>query len=67
MSVVSAAGSGSCPELRSVLVAQEKAGVIVAKIVEFYVPSTFRKSGKWIPTEQRGKVIEFVAETKKSA
>ena len=46
---------------------QEKAGVIVAKIIEFYVPSTFRKSGKWIPTEQRGKVIEFVAETKKSA
>lgn len=46
---------------------QEKAGVIVAKIIEFYVPSTFHKSGKWIPTEQRGKVIEFVAETKKSA
>jgi hypothetical protein len=45
---------------------QEEAGVIMAKTIEFYVPSTF-KSGKWIPPEQRGKVIDFVAETKKSA
>jgi hypothetical protein len=25
------------------------------------VPSRFRKKGKWIPAEQRGKVIEFAA------
>jgi len=39
----------------------------VAKIIEFYIPSSFRKSGKWVPLRQRGKVIEFVLETKKSA
>jgi len=42
-------------------------GRTVAKIIEFYIPSTYRKSGKWIPPTQRGKVIEFVPETKKSA
>jgi hypothetical protein len=46
-----------------------KAGLIVAKIIEFYTPSTFRRNGKWIPLEQRGKLIEFVPvpERKKSA
>jgi hypothetical protein len=42
-------------------------GRFVAKIIEFYVPSTFRKSGKWVPPEERGKIIEFVPETKKTA
>jgi hypothetical protein len=45
----------------------EKAEIIVAKIIEFYIPSSFRRNGKWIPPEQRGKVIEFPLETKKSA
>jgi hypothetical protein len=31
----------------------------VAEIVKFYVPSTFRKPDKRMPTEQRGKLIEF--------
>jgi len=39
----------------------------VAKIIQFYVPSTFRRSAKWVPAEERGKVIEFVPERKKSA
>jgi hypothetical protein len=39
----------------------------MAKIIEFYVPSRFRKSGKWIPREDRGKLLEFPVETKKSA
>jgi hypothetical protein len=39
----------------------------VAKIIEFYIPSSFRKNGKWIPPEQRGKIIEFPPATKKSA
>jgi len=39
----------------------------MAKIIEFYVPSRFRKSGKWIPCEDRGKLLEFPVETKKSA
>jgi hypothetical protein len=39
----------------------------MAKIIEFYVPSNFRKNDKWIPPEERGKVIEFSPPTKKSA
>jgi hypothetical protein len=32
----------------------------MAKIIEYYVPSNFRKRvTKWIPPEQRGKVIPF--------
>lgn len=42
-------------------------GRTVAKIIEFYIPSTFHKSGKWVPRQQRGKLIEFVLETKKTA
>ncbi len=44
----------------------------MAKIIEFYIPSSFRKkASKWIPTEQRaeqqGKVIEFAVPQKKTA
>jgi len=39
----------------------------VAKIIEFYTPNNFRKSVKWIPSEQRGKIIEFASQVKKSA
>ena len=39
----------------------------MAKIIEFYVPSSFRKkASKWIPTE-RGKVLAFGLQQKKSA
>jgi hypothetical protein len=41
-------------------------GRIVAKIIEFYIPTTFRKTGKWVPPKERGKIIEFVPETKKA-
>jgi hypothetical protein len=41
--------------------------MIVAKIIEFYIPSTFRRNAKWVPAEHRGKVIEFVPERKKTA
>ena len=44
-----------------------KAGMAVAKIIEFYIPSDFRKTGKWIPPSQRGKLIEFVPATRRSA
>jgi len=34
----------------------------MAKIIDFYVPSSFRKKAtRWIPPEQRGKVIPFGA------
>jgi len=36
------------------------AKVVMAKIIEFYVPANFRKKlTKWIPREECGKVIEF--------
>jgi hypothetical protein len=39
----------------------------MAKVIEFYIPNTFRKRTIWIPLEQRGKVIEFCLQVKKSA
>jgi hypothetical protein len=36
----------------------------VAKVIEFYIPSNFRKSLKWFPPEQRGKIIEFASPVK---
>jgi hypothetical protein len=40
----------------------------MAKIIEFYVPSSFRKKAtKWIPLGQYGKVIAFDSLQKKSA
>jgi len=39
----------------------------VAKVIEFYIPGTFRKSVKWVSREQRGKIIEFASPIKKSA
>jgi len=41
--------------------------MIMAKIIEFYIPDSFRKKAAWIPLEERGKVIEFCLEAKKSA
>jgi hypothetical protein len=29
------------------------------KIIEFYIPSSFRKKFKWTPPEQRGMLIPF--------
>ena len=42
-------------------------GEAVAKVIEFYVPSYFRKKEKWIPPQERGKILEFSIEAKKSA
>ncbi len=39
----------------------------MAQVIEFYIPSLFQKKVKWVPVTQRGKVIEFPAEIKKSA
>jgi hypothetical protein len=39
----------------------------MAKIIEFYIPINFRKNDKWIPAEERGKIIEFIPPAKKSA
>ena len=39
----------------------------MAQVIEFYVPDRFRKKVRWVPPEQRGKVIAFPLEVKKSA
>lgn len=40
----------------------------MARIIEFRVPDTYvSKPAKWIPENQRGKVIEFPAQQRKSA
>ncbi len=33
----------------------------MAKVIEFYVPASFRKKLVWQPPEERGQVIEFAA------
>ena len=39
----------------------------MAKVIDFYVPNRFHKKVKWVPTEQRGKVIAFPVAVKKTA
>ena len=40
----------------------------MAKIIEFFIPDGFRrKARKWMPPEERGKVIVFGLPEKKSA
>jgi hypothetical protein len=46
---------------------EEKAGMTMAKIIEFYIPNNFRKRAKWVSPERRGKVIEFPSQMKKAA
>ena len=41
--------------------------VAMAKVIEFYIPKNFRRSFKWVPELQRGKILEFCPQTKKSA
>jgi hypothetical protein len=39
----------------------------MAPVIEFYIPSRFHKRVKWIPQEQRDKLLEFSTEIRKSA
>jgi len=39
----------------------------VAKVIEYYVPSTHKKKTRWVPESLRGKVIEFPPDLKKPA
>jgi hypothetical protein len=39
----------------------------MARVIEFYVPKNFRKPLKWALALHRGKIIEFCAQTRKSA
>jgi len=42
-------------------------GVVMAKVIEFYIPTNFRKPMRWVPAIDRGKIIEFYPQTRKSA
>jgi hypothetical protein len=39
----------------------------MAKIIEFYIPQRFCKVAKWLPPNERGKVLEFSIAVPKSA
>jgi len=47
--------------------AHKEQEVVMVKVIEFYVPKSFRKPLKWGPVLHRGKIIEFGSQTKKSA
>ena len=42
-------------------------GSAMPKVIEYYIPERFRKTARWVPPDQRGKVIQFPVEEKKSA
>jgi hypothetical protein len=39
----------------------------MAKIIEFYIPQSFRKVSKWFALVERGKVLAFPLAVRKSA
>jgi hypothetical protein len=39
----------------------------MAKLIEFYIPQSFRKVSKWLPPNERGKVLEFQMAVRQSA
>jgi hypothetical protein len=41
--------------------------IVMAKVIEFYIPKNFRKQLRAVAQPQLGKVIEFCAQTKRSA
>ena len=41
--------------------------MVMAQVIEFYIPSRFKPKVKWVPLEQRGKILLFPTDLKKSA
>ena len=41
--------------------------MLMAQVIEFYIPARFKPKVKWVPVEQRGKIIAFPSDLKKSA
>jgi hypothetical protein len=41
--------------------------IVMAKVIEFYIPENARKPRRWAPEQQLGRVIEFRSQAKKSA
>jgi hypothetical protein len=42
-------------------------GVEGPKVIEFYVPQSFRNPQKWVAASERGKLFAFGAHTRESA
>jgi hypothetical protein len=38
----------------------------MTNVIEFYIPTSFRKPVKWVPEIQRGKLLDFHPQTKVS-
>jgi hypothetical protein len=41
--------------------------MVMAQVIEFYIPARFKSKVKWVPVGQRGKIIAFPTDLKKSA
>jgi hypothetical protein len=55
-------------DLEVLPIARSYKGGFMAKIIEFYVPRSFRKRAtKWIAPKQQAKVIPFDSRQRKSA
>jgi hypothetical protein len=39
----------------------------MAQVIGFYIPTRFKRKVKWVPPEQRGQIIAFPTDMKKSA
>jgi hypothetical protein len=39
----------------------------MARVIQFYIPTSFQRKVKWVALQQRGKVIQFQREVRKSA
>jgi len=57
----------ACGVLFSCCRAMKCFGGHMTKIIEFYVPQSFRKASKWFPPVERGKVLAFPLAVRKSA
>jgi hypothetical protein len=34
-------------------------GIVMAKVIEFYIPKNYHKNQRWSARDERGRVIEF--------
>lgn len=39
----------------------------MAKIIEFYIPQSYRKVSKWLPPKVHGKLLKFPVAVRQSA
>ena len=61
-------GEANSPSVRLPTVfAGNHAEFVMAKAIEFYIPARFRKAVKWVPQQQRGRVLEFPMAQKRIA